>query len=262
MREGFEILHLYGRELVMNSDLDFHKYVVCNLISELKEGSGAAQLNAKYQQLSGDSMLVQQLMKLLVVEGGTEKAAIQNKVKTLVERLVKNPTFAYNAEDKEFYSLKKLSFRVYEILRDGRNIHYEEICNRLFAGMDGNEANVRKRVYDVLNVLVAAGLFCKEHNKHFCLNRRWNKGSILRKREQINLLLEENELKQKLVLRNMGNQAGASVFPLPVLCFRVVGKYWYSLANKGKTSQLTLESNVPIETVQELALLKKVRYRV
>lgn len=244
----------------MNNDLDFHKHIICNLISELKEGARAAELTEKYRQLSEHSELLQQLMKLLIVEDETEKATIQGEAASLVTGLVKNPALGLSTEEKKFYSLKNLSFRVYEILKDVNGIHYDEICNRILMEARGDEGNVKRRIYDILNVLVAAGLLCKEQDKNFCLNPRWNGGSILKKRERANLLLEESNFKQKLVLRNMENKTGASVFPLPVLCFRVAGKYQYNLANKGKTSQLTLKSDVPIETIQELALLKKVKY--
>ena len=136
--------------------------------------------------------------------------------------------------------LKNLSWQIKRIVEGQDLMTYSKVADELIVGLElpqdkvtlKDEKNIRRRVYDALNVLVAAGVFLKQGKyvtapKSEDLYQLRESENILRKRKKLKQLVDTCAATKNLYERNrMHNKNCQSVFyPLSVVTAQKKTKY-------------------------------------
>ena len=165
-----------------------------------------------------------------------DSPALPNQLLTTMQHSLKT-------KSRNETSLRTLSWQIKEIVTHRRKTTYKEVANDLVARLGEarnlclakNERNVRRRVYDALNVLVAAGVFAKEGNTLLAkprVRREPQSDQLKEKHERLQELVESYVATRHLFERNNMQVRSGAVVPYPT-----------SVVTVAKDSQYDLESN-------------------
>jgi hypothetical protein len=165
-----------------------------------------------------------------------------HSVSTRASRII-TPTSAPSLSDdesdfdpaKSSKGLKSLTIHVKQILTAHRNISYQEVASLLTHAICENtservreEKNIKRRVYDAINVLIAAGVLDKDERGLFMKNTAEMRGgnsleeevlamreTIRQKRIQLTDILNRFLAVQHLIHRNAQNRDQMDTIPFP-----------------------------------------------
>lgn len=114
--------------------------------------------------------------------------------------------------DEEVKGLKFIAKKLKVLLEKNKKIQYNDASRILinnFASAEKDERNIKRRVYDAINVLVAAGVVTKENNKIQLVNIKQrpdldseNQSKYIKKMKELQRLRRKAKILEKVVERN------------------------------------------------------------
>lgn len=182
-----------------------------------------------------------------------------------------------NATPRSSRGLKRLSRRVKEVVQERATSTYKDVADDLIRELDHMEIankekeakNIHRRVYDALNVLIAAGVMGKR-GKHviwrgaeLCYqppteSQEMIQHSVHEKRRQLQELVEQYSSLKALIFRNE-QKSGKDRIHLPALLVTTRGKAYASLSFASQKTQLCISAPGPISQHDLLACLPHLR---
>lgn len=167
-----------------------------------------------------------------------------HSVSTRASRLITPSSVTSLSDDESDFDpvkssrgLKSLTIQVKQILAVHKNISYQEVASILTREACGNsserireEKNIKRRVYDAINVLIAAGVLDKDERGVFMKTTTEKmdtadleeevlamRETIRHKRAQLTDILNRFLAVQHLIHRNAQNKDPADTLPFPFL---------------------------------------------
>ena len=168
-----------------------------------------------------------------------------HSVSTRASRLITPSSITSVSDDESDFDpvkssrgLKSLTIQVKQILATHRNISYQEVASILTkeaVSGSGNERireekNIKRRVYDAINVLIAAGVLDKDEKGVFMKSSTEKfdssdleeevltlRENVRQKRAQLTELLNRFLAVQNLIHRNAQNKDAGEILPFPFL---------------------------------------------
>lgn len=212
-----------------------------------------------------------------------------HSVSTRASRLVSPHSSSSLSDDESDFDpvksakgLKSLTIHVKQILSTRKHISYQEVATILTQEVCGNsterlreEKNIKRRVYDAINVLIAAGVLDKDERGVFMKSSEGNRAaanmeeavfvqrqSIQQKKGQLTELLHRFLAVQHLIHRNAHNQDPTDCLPFPFLVLgaedcpdnAVSAKQVHIIANRPCTS-LLVKFQQPMEMLGDMEVL-------
>ena len=170
------------------------------------------------------------------------------------------PTEQKEPQKPKSHSLKALSFQIKQIVQKQENASYKSVSEEVLSRLNcssSNEKNVRRRIYDALNVLVAVGIFEKTYKK-FKPKDTQEVPNIETKKSELLKLAEYYNTVKNIVCRNKGTSSTSQKCYLPFKLL-VVGKQ-NSPVNietsiRGKVTKIAVGSNYRILDSKEVVNL-------
>lgn len=182
-----------------------------------------------------------------------------------------------NATPRSSRGLKPLSRRVKEVVQERVTSTYKDVADGLIRELDHMDKankekeakNIHRRVYDALNVLVAAGVMGKRgkyvvwRGAELCYqppteSQEQYQLSVQEKRRQLRELVEQYSSLKALVFRNE-QKPGKDRIHLPALLVTTSGKAHASLFFGSQQTQLCITAAGPINQHDLLACLPHLR---
>ena len=212
-----------------------------SLIKEIESSYPGNSILQKYKIMSQDPDLKQlfnilmqfhdKYLKSSIVLSLITKSIYSFQVANQNEALSKKPA-SYpirNFQSRKYFNkiqkikvpgtrtLKILSFEVRNFLIGKKMTSYQEIADFIAGnGVVENEKNVRRRVYDVINVLTAAGIFQKRGKAVCILDANEGKNiDINKKRNKLRKLVRTYDNYIKLISRNQTHPNYREAIRLP-----------------------------------------------
>lgn len=154
--------------------------------------------------------------------------------------------------------LKVLSARVKSILINKRPSSYREVAEELITEMSAvsksEEKNILRRVYDSLNVLIAAGVVIKQGNEYCWKNT--TKSHLEGKRAELKSLANRFYSMKSLIYRNLQMQKPENTLDFPLLLVVTdENNNTLKIESSGSASTLRLKFQKEISVLKEWDLL-------
>lgn len=120
-------------------------------------------------------------------------------------------------ETKSHKTLKQLSFEVKQFILQKGNCTYKEVADEIVGkDVNMNEKNIRRRVYDAINVLTAVGVFEKKGKQVCIVEENLNlKKSLCKKKELLKKLVIKYQKLFGVIWRNMASPNYREAVQLP-----------------------------------------------
>lgn len=169
-----------------------------------------------------------------------------------------------NATPRSSRGLKRLSRRVKEVVQERATSTYKDVAEDLIRELDPTETpdkekeekNIRRRVYDALNVLIAAGVMGKRgklvvwRGAELCYqppteSQERYQNSVYEKRRQLQELVEQYSSLKALIDRNK-RKAGTDRVYLPASLVTSTGKAHISMSLDSRQPELCISSPAPV----------------
>lgn len=212
-----------------------------SLIEEIESSYSGNSILQKYKNISQDPDL-EQLMSILkqfhdeylkpsiilsLISQSIYSYQVENRSQALLNTPAANPEESLQSRGDFIKitknkitgtrTLKILSSEVRNFLIGKKMTSYQEVADFIAGTGDlENEKNVRRRVYDVINVLTAAGIF-KKRGKAVCIvdaNEGINR-NIKKKRNKLRKLVRTYDNYEKLISRNQSQPNYREAIRLP-----------------------------------------------
>ena len=226
-----------------------------SLIEELQSCELANEILARYESYAEDPIVKplyclfnksrttfiysSQVLSMLLSSNGMSESGFQplsmkpnlsptgngNKLSPLFQDLSRSTLWSdCGTGNKEQKTLKQLSSEVKSIVYLMKNCTYKQVADSIVGNqhMD-NEKNVRRRVYDAINVLTSVGIFEKKGKQIYYIqkNEEVHK-NIQQKKENLRKVVKKYENLNRMIERNKERSNYREAVQLPF--FIVVGK--------------------------------------
>lgn len=137
-----------------------------------------------------------------------------------------NDSIALPSTPRSRNGLKSISWKVREIVAQQGVTSYKAVADELLCDLDisqdalRDEKNIRRRVYDALNVLIAADILEKKGKlvslrAHNYVKKAPETDSMLNKRQKLKELVDQYSSTKGLVSRNMKKCTNTQIFKIP-----------------------------------------------
>jgi len=167
-----------------------------------------------------------------------------------------------NATPRSSKGLKCLSRRVKEVVQERATSTYKDVAEDLIREKDPadtsdkGEKNIRRRVYDALNVLIAAGVMGKRgklvmwRGAELCYqppteSQERYQNSVCEKRKLLQDLVEQYSSLKALIERNK-RKAGTDRVYLPAMLVTSTGKARVSMSLDSRPPQICISAPAPV----------------
>lgn len=163
-----------------------------------------------------------------------------------------------------FISLKKISSKVYEIVRKRPTIDPISIANQLVKEVGETETNIQKnikrRAYDAINVMLASGIVQKDgKNLHTPKNNA--NDALYEKRVKLRNLIDTFSAYKNLTWRNSESFNRKEMIKLPALVYSLTGAFTYSVNTTTKGCLMTVKSARELKSITEIDILKAIEFK-
>jgi REP element-mobilizing transposase RayT len=176
-------------------------------------------------------------------------------------------------ENTRSNGLKHLSFQIKTLMERIRPRPYQEVADEILSGVplvtrnkEREERNVRRRVYDALNVMIASGVIKKNHKYIFWTHQvedelsrlehrlKRAKKRVSMKTKQKERLSTQLEAYKHLIKLNQGTPQRTPFMKSPYFVLRTAGPLRYSMASSGDLTYTrnTFSFAQPVTVLQEL----------
>ncbi|CAG9319375.1 unnamed protein product [Blepharisma stoltei] len=168
--------------------------------------------------------------------------------------------------------LKSISWKVKDIVERQGSTSYKSVADELLSELNipttatKDEKNIRRRVYDALNVLIAADVLCK--NGRFVEIKHKNKEnfscdseSVIEKRKILQELVEKVGSMKGLINRNMKKSKPQAILKVPFVVLLTDSPIERDLKLEMKVSSRGIDANVkfdkPFEVLTSYEVITK-----
>ena len=222
--------------------LDYYsRYLYCDsFLHSIYTDLGYNSETRSFQSLPSSSRIIQSLYK--------EFSSIELPLK----RHNSESSETSSEKSKSNKGLKILSSRVKSILMNKRPTSYREVAEELIKDLNvinkNEEKNILRRVYDALNVLIAADVVGKEGNEYCWKGSSQESIIAVKKAELQSLVLKYYSIKS-LISRNLKKTKPAESFNFPFLLIatdEIDNKLMIESSNASSMIKLKFQKEVSI----------------
>lgn len=156
--------------------------------------------------------------------------------------------------------LRDISFRVKRLLDESKTSDYLTIVDKLAKEHDFSiQQNIKRRAYDAINVMLAAGLLSKEGKHVEILHNREN-DPFEEKRRKLRTRLEKFSAYKNLCWRNAESNKKAEILFLPVHLIYASAEFSYRLTSTERGCELTVTSYGQIRFIEEADVVRQIQF--
>lgn len=163
-----------------------------------------------------------------------------------------------------FISLKRISSKVYEIVRKRSTIDPVSVANQLVKEVGETETNIQKnikrRAYDAINVMLASGVVQKDGRNLYTIKNNAN-DALSEKRSKLRNLIETFSAYKNLTWRNSESFNRKEMIKLPALVYSLTGAFTYSVQTTTEGCLMTVQSTRELRSIAEIDILKTIGFK-
>lgn len=161
-------------------------------------------------------------------------------------------------------SLREISSKVHQIMRAKPTNDPVAIADQIVKELGETEVNIKKnikrRAYDAINVMLAAGVVQKDGKSLYTV--RSDENDVLReKRRMLRNLIETFSAYKNLLWRNSENFKRNEIITLPVMIYKLTGTCSYSMHNIAERCLVNVKSSQKIKSISEIEILKAIDFK-